>query len=134
MQTCKMKDVPIMRIAHFTNWATPASTLPSSFEITNLLTIQYPKAAPAKMIPSSTKTATCKPLRKSIIWKRIEDMSDWQAKSHRMENSWQNMSSRQANMANNHKELCSMKWRVERKGRIKRECGKRLLEKVTSNN
>lgn len=47
-----------MRIAHFTNWAIPESTLPSS-ERTNFRTIQYPKAAPAKIIPTNRKTETC---------------------------------------------------------------------------
>lgn len=48
-----------MRIAHLTKWAIPTSTLPS-FEITNFLTIQYPKAAPARISPTSTNTETCK--------------------------------------------------------------------------
>lgn len=57
LYTCKIKVVAITRIAHFTNWDTLASTFPS-FEMTNFLTIQYPKAAPARTIPTNANMAT----------------------------------------------------------------------------
>uniref|UniRef100_A0A2P2IMH9 Uncharacterized protein n=1 Tax=Rhizophora mucronata TaxID=61149 RepID=A0A2P2IMH9_RHIMU len=50
-----MKVVAMILMAHFTNWATPTSTFPS-FEITYFLTIQYPKAAPVRTIPTKTNT------------------------------------------------------------------------------
>lgn len=52
-----------MRIAHFTNCAIPTSTVPSS-ERTNLRTTQYPRAAPARVIPTNRKTETCTTRRK----------------------------------------------------------------------
>jgi hypothetical protein len=55
----------MMRIAHLTKWAIPTSTLPS-FEITNFLTIQYPKAAPARIIPTSTNIETCKKKKREV--------------------------------------------------------------------
>lgn len=56
--TCKKNNIAIARIAHFTNWATPISTSPSS-ERTNLRTIQNPRAAPARMMHNKTNTETC---------------------------------------------------------------------------